>query len=183
MSKKIRPARGTTCIHLKCKWRHLVANFATNASGTIWLTNASGILICWRDNSSFRCYTLGPLCLCQNLFKQIWSLCPVLLKILSCWKHWLKMSLLKMWSRLDSLLLRFSTETWKERVNLCLIFILENGNQNAAILNVWHPLSMSMWRSWASSLWWLWISWKFLLSWVSVRALVQTYLPGDQFQN
>ena len=28
-------------------------------------TNASGILFSWRDNSSFRCYTLGPLCLWQ----------------------------------------------------------------------------------------------------------------------
>ena len=30
-----------------------------------FLTNASGILFCWRDNSSFRCYTLGLLCLWQ----------------------------------------------------------------------------------------------------------------------
>ena len=30
-------------------------------------TNASGILFSWRDNSSFRCYTLGPLCLWQCL--------------------------------------------------------------------------------------------------------------------
>ena len=28
-------------------------------------TNASGLLFSWRDNSSFRCYTLGPLCLWQ----------------------------------------------------------------------------------------------------------------------
>ena len=48
-----------------CKWRHLVVKFATNASGAIWLTNTSGILFSWRDNSSFRCYTLGPLCLWQ----------------------------------------------------------------------------------------------------------------------
>ena len=32
------------------------------------LSNASGILFCWRDNSSFRCYTLGPLCLWQCLW-------------------------------------------------------------------------------------------------------------------
>ena len=50
-----------------CKWCHLVVKFATNASGAIWLTNASGILFSWRDNSSFRCYTLGPLCLWQCL--------------------------------------------------------------------------------------------------------------------
>ena len=30
-----------------------------------FLTNASGILNSWRDNSSFKCYTLGPLCLWQ----------------------------------------------------------------------------------------------------------------------
>ena len=62
----------------QCKWCHLVAKFATNSSDAIWwldgwlhymlakfLTNASGILFCWRDNSSFRCCTLGPLCLWQ----------------------------------------------------------------------------------------------------------------------
>ena len=30
-------------------------------------TNASGILFSWRDNSSYRLYTLGPLCLWQCL--------------------------------------------------------------------------------------------------------------------
>ena len=39
-------------------WHHLVVQF--------W-TNASGILFSWRDNSSYRLYTLGPLCLCQCL--------------------------------------------------------------------------------------------------------------------
>ena len=33
-----------------------------------FLTNASGILFSWRDSSSFRCYTLGQLCLCQCIF-------------------------------------------------------------------------------------------------------------------
>ena len=32
-----------------------------------FLTNASDILFSWRDKSSFRCYTLGPLCLWQCL--------------------------------------------------------------------------------------------------------------------
>ena len=32
-----------------------------------FVTNASGILFSWRDNSSFRPYTLGPLCLWQCL--------------------------------------------------------------------------------------------------------------------
>ena len=61
-----------------------VPKFATNASGTIWwtilqlcelrhlvvkfVTNASGILFSWRDNSSFRVNTLGPLCLWQCFF-------------------------------------------------------------------------------------------------------------------
>ena len=31
-------------------------------------TNASGILFSWRDNSSYRLHTLGPLCLWQCLF-------------------------------------------------------------------------------------------------------------------
>ena len=44
-----------------------MVKFATNASGAIWLTNASGILFSWRDYSSFTCYTLGPLCLWQCL--------------------------------------------------------------------------------------------------------------------
>ena len=35
------------------------------SGGQIWLTNASGILFSWRDNSSPRCYALGPLCLWQ----------------------------------------------------------------------------------------------------------------------
>ena len=44
-----------------------MVKFATNASGAIWLTIASGILFSWRDNSSFRCFTLDPLCLWQCL--------------------------------------------------------------------------------------------------------------------
>ena len=32
-----------------------------------FVTNASGIIFSWRDDSSFRCYTLGPLCLWQCL--------------------------------------------------------------------------------------------------------------------
>ena len=42
-----------------------MVKFATNASGAIWLTIASGILFGWRDNSSLRFDTLGPLCLWQ----------------------------------------------------------------------------------------------------------------------
>ena len=75
-----------------CKWCHLVAIWWPNLfqkqisphGGQNWnqcclhymlakfLTNASGILFCWRYNSSFRCYTLGPLCLwqCFGVFSQ-----------------------------------------------------------------------------------------------------------------
>ena len=35
-----------------------------------FVTDASGILFSWRDNSSFRPYTLGPLCLWQCLFQE-----------------------------------------------------------------------------------------------------------------
>ena len=38
------------------------------------LTNASGILFCWRDNSSYKCrrYILGPLCCAfGNVFKTV----------------------------------------------------------------------------------------------------------------
>ena len=65
---QVAPSRGQFCNLFK--WRHLVVKFATNASGAIWLTNASGILSSWRDNSSFRCYTLGPLCLWQCFLNQ-----------------------------------------------------------------------------------------------------------------
>ena len=47
-----------------------MVKFATNASGAIWLTNASGILFSSRNNSSFRCYTLGPLCLWQCFLRK-----------------------------------------------------------------------------------------------------------------
>ena len=63
-------------------WCHLlVAKFATNANGGIWwpilqLMQVApfvdqiciGVLFSWKDNSSFRCYTLGPLCLWQCFF-------------------------------------------------------------------------------------------------------------------
>ena len=52
-------------------WHHLVVKFWTNTSGTTQLAkfgiSASGILFSWRDNSRFRLYTLGPLCLWQCL--------------------------------------------------------------------------------------------------------------------
>ena len=59
----------------QCKLYYRLAKFGTNASDatcvtTIQLakfeTNASGILFSWRDNSSYRLYTImGPLCLWQ----------------------------------------------------------------------------------------------------------------------
>ena len=54
----------------QCWWRHLVFKFWTYTSGTTlvkFVTNASGILSSWRDNSSLRVNTLGPLCLWQCL--------------------------------------------------------------------------------------------------------------------
>ena len=69
-----------------CNRRRMEAKFATNASGVIWWPNlalmpvapsgsqiwinASGATISWRDNSSFRCYTLGN----QHWF-QFWPPC------------------------------------------------------------------------------------------------------------
>ena len=73
-----------------------MAKFATHASGAIWwpilqLMQVApfvgqiciGILFSWRDNSSFRCFTLGPLCLWQCL-KMI-SLCKRLISALGGW--------------------------------------------------------------------------------------------------
>ena len=77
----------------KCKCRHLSAKFVTKVIGAMWwpnlevmqvapsallhymlakfLTNACGILFSWRDNSSFRCYTLGLLCLWQCFIEHL----------------------------------------------------------------------------------------------------------------
>ena len=72
----------------QCWWRHLVVKFRTNTSGTALakcVTNASGILFSWRDNSSYRLYTLGPLCLwqCFGQHSEITSTCitPGLLQV------------------------------------------------------------------------------------------------------
>ena len=46
----------------------MVAKIGTNANCITFLTNASGILFYCRVNSSFRCYTLGPLCLWQCFY-------------------------------------------------------------------------------------------------------------------
>ena len=110
-------------IRNQCKWRHLVAKFATYASGTIWWsnlqlmqvapsggricnwwkwchlvakfgTNASVIIfISWRNNSSWRGNTLGPLCLWQCLkvaFLNSECICLVfhhLFQGITNWKH------------------------------------------------------------------------------------------------
>ena len=49
----------------------MLAKFGTNAGGATWWSNVELIqvepLFGWRDNSSYRLYTLGPLCLWQCL--------------------------------------------------------------------------------------------------------------------
>ena len=51
-------------ISYQCKYRHLVAEFQTNACGTIYLLNLLAIrcLKLW-------CQPMGPLCLCQRLWQ------------------------------------------------------------------------------------------------------------------
>ena len=68
----------------------MLAKFGTNSGGITWWsnfeliqvephtfgqiwTNTSGILFSWRDNSSYRLYTLGLLCLWQCFFVQFLS--------------------------------------------------------------------------------------------------------------
>ena len=61
---QVAPSSGQICNQFK--WRHLVNYEWSHIQLAIFETNASGILFSWRDlNSSFRCYTLGPLCLWQ----------------------------------------------------------------------------------------------------------------------
>ena len=58
----------------QCKQRHLVARLVTNVSGANWWLSLESHLVAplhgksWKDNSSYKLYTLGPLCLWQCLF-------------------------------------------------------------------------------------------------------------------
>ena len=55
-----------------CKWRHLVNNFATNANCATWWSKLEPMLIfSWRDNSSYRCNTLGSFCIQQCFYSWV----------------------------------------------------------------------------------------------------------------
>ena len=61
-------------------WHHLVVKFWTNTSGTTYNwpnLEPKKVAFSWRDNSSYRLYTLGPLCFwqCLSYVKGSWLTC------------------------------------------------------------------------------------------------------------
>ena len=66
---QVAPFGGPICN--QCKWRHLVAKFATNASGAIWWPNLELMQVAFYLAGEItqvkRVNTLGPLCLWQCL--------------------------------------------------------------------------------------------------------------------
>ena len=62
-----------------------------------FLTKAIDIQFCWRDDSSFRCYTLGPLCLWQYFDSTWWEnlqLCNQPLSLFFCNALWMQIDVL-----------------------------------------------------------------------------------------